>query len=216
MNDLHRSLNQGRKSALRFGLALVFAAGAGLTSCTLPNTSPMSATESPMSAQMIVSITQNEYDHVNLNLPEGWSIVQNAATRPDSFLATASEGESGGAIRINRTSPESLAFSFNYPDEVPFDIDLTAHYRESVSSAEQHEETADVQELPARTIGGVHALGFSYQWTRADDPHYEQVWVLARHDGLWEISARSETGGDSLSPEILAALDSISWTPAGS
>ncbi|MBB6333751.1 hypothetical protein [Schaalia hyovaginalis] len=169
-----------------------------------------------MSTPMIVSITQNEYDHVNLTLPEGWAIVQNAATRPDSFLATASEGESGGAIRINRMSPESLAFSFNYPDEVPFDIDLTAHYRQAFTSAEQHEETADVQEVPARTIGDAHALGFSYQWTRADDPHYEQVWVLARHDGLWKISARSATGGDSLSPEVLTALDSISWTPAGS
>ncbi|MDY6213956.1 MAG: hypothetical protein SPH79_05660 [Schaalia hyovaginalis] len=167
-----------------------------------------------MSTQMIVSITQNEYDHVNLNLPEGWSIVQTST--PDYFLATASEGESGGAIRINRMSPENLAFSFNYPDEVPFDIDLTAHYRQAFTSAEQHEETADVQELPARTIGDAHALGFSLMWTRADDPHYAQAWVLARHDGIWKISARSETGGDSLSPEILTALDSISWTPAGS
>ena len=216
MNDLHRSPNQGRKSAPRFGLALavVFAAAAGLTSCSPAPTSSMSAKESPMSTPMIVSITQNEYDHVNLNLPEGWSIVQTST--PDSFLATASEGESGGAIRINRWSPQSLSFVYNYPDEVPFDIDLTAHYRESISSAEQHEETADVQELPARTIGDAHALGFSLMWTRADDPHYAQAWILARHDGIWNVSARSATGGDSLSPEVLTALDSISWTPAGS
>ena len=167
-----------------------------------------------MSTPMIVSITQNEYDHVNLNLPEGWSIVQTST--PDSFLATASEGESGGAIRINRWSPQSLSFVYNYPDEVPFDIDLTAHYRQAFTSAEQHKETAEVTELSPRTIGGVHALGYSYQWIRTSEHSYEESWILARCDGIWKVGLSSATNATTIPLETLAALDSISWTPAGS
>ncbi|MBB6333750.1 hypothetical protein [Schaalia hyovaginalis] len=169
-----------------------------------------------MSTPMIVTITQEQADHLSIDLPEGWAIVQNAASGPDHFLATASEGESGGAIRINRMSPKVLAFSFNYPDEVPFDIDLTAHYRQAFTSAEQHEETADVQELPARTIGGVHALGYSYQWIRTSEHSYEESWILARCDGIWKVGLSSATNATTIPLETLAALDSISWTPAGS
>lgn len=201
----------------RVGLALACAiiASVGLASCTHPDTSATSDTESAMSESMTVTITQNDTDQVHLDLPEGWSIVQNAATMPDFFLATPSEGESGGAIRLNRMSPEDLAFVYGhtYPDFPPFDLDVVAHYRESVSSDEQNEEVREVRELPARTIGDAQALGHSFQWTRADDPHFAQEWTLARRDGLWRVIARSATGGDSLSPEVLAALDTITWTP---
>lgn len=196
----------------RRAFALALAATIALAACTQTTTSPTSTKETPMSASMTVTISQDDADRLALTAPDGWTVAENSLSGPNHYLATSNADGSGAAIRVNRTSPKDLAFVYNYPDSVPFDVDVDAHYREGFSSTEQDPQVSELTELPARSFGDARALGYSYLWIKSDDPHYEEAWVLARRDGLWEVTARSATGETSLPAEAATALDSIRWS----
>ncbi|RTE47979.1 MULTISPECIES: hypothetical protein [unclassified Actinobaculum] len=75
------------------------------------------------------------------------------------------------------------------------------------------EDTADFTVLPARTIDGNPARGYSYIYTIEGSPERREIWLVGRHDVLWEITLRAAAGDTELPPELDGSvLDSIRWT----
>lgn len=71
----------------------------------------------------------------------------------------------------------------------------------------------DAVALADRTIGGAPAYGY-YSISKYHNGgwHPTQRWLVWREDGLWDIEAIGFEGDTNIPPELLAALDTITWT----
>ena len=69
----------------------------------------------------------------------------------------------------------------------------------------------DAEVLPDRTIGGSPAYGYTGVLTFDDGvKRPAQQWLIWREDGMWYIKVVGFD--DEIPPELLAALDTITWT----
>ena len=63
-----------------------------------------------------------------------------------------------------------------------------------------------------RIIGGLPAAGISYTWAESPDKIYScEDWYVAQNRGVWTIMICSAPN-EPIPPELLAALDTITWT----
>ena len=159
----------------------------------------------------------NEPDPVSITVPHGW--VDNSAAYSDDVLTQLSVTRTAGltgpvpGLWASRTSPKNLSMT---NDGESFSIDIWAYRDRSLKEGASDKTHSDQKTLPDRTIDGLPAPGEQYTEAASDGTTYKvQMWYVLRRDGIWAIGVRGEANSLDIPQELLDAIDTIHWTPAG-
>jgi len=153
-------------------------------------------------------------DAMRVDLPDGWSQV---LTDDSSFeyrgSVDDSEGDTAAPMWAWCHPPRHIVSSNYRLHDATDTYSLDGALAQYLSADSADEDTADFTVLPARTIDGNPARGYSYAYTIEGSPERREIWLVSRHDGLWEITLSAAPGDTELPPELDGSvLDSIRWT----
>ena len=152
-------------------------------------------------------------DTVNIDVPAGWvrSNLEDRVT-PLYIIQEGHQGissRSAPGIRANYKSP-GTHLSIYSPPPMP-DLNIESHRDSSMEGDIRNNYITDAEVLPDRTIGGSPAYGYTGIFTFDDGvKRPAQQWLIWREDGMWYIKVIGFD--DEIPPELLAALDTITWT----
>ncbi|AWE42698.1 hypothetical protein DDD63_07990 [Actinobaculum sp. 313] len=182
---------------------------------------PTSSTTSPtVSATASVQSTfvakQDEADLMRAKAPEGWTELPVDDTAPLDYLASrdGTTGFSTASIRAWRFAPEIIANRRNITLDEPDSYDLDLLIGNWLHGMLADSRVSSFSLLPARTIGGAPARGYTYIRVSDGLPTRYEAWEVGRRDGLWDITLNSAPGETELPPELDGILDTITWTDA--
>jgi|GEM_PF-1021684 len=177
-----------------------------VTGCGLPGIG--TAPQSPPST-FVANL--NLEDAISADVPNGWNVFRTNELSVDYCASPGGVGEcTQPAIRATHLHRHSVE-RYAVPDE-----EDTYNLGELVLNWFV-EKLADVPRsdfmvLPARTIDGNTARGYSYVLSSKDGPIRLEEWFVGRRDGVWELTLRSAPGETTLPPELDGILDTVTWT----
>lgn len=152
-------------------------------------------------------------DTINIDVPAGW--VRSDLEDHVTPLYIIQEGHqdirsrSAPGIRASYESP-GTHLSIYSPPPMP-DLDIGSRRDSSMEGGIRNDYITDAEVLPDRTIGGSPAYGYTGVFTFDDGiKRPAQKWLIWREDGMWYIKVVGFD--DEIPPELLAALDTITWT----
>lgn len=152
-------------------------------------------------------------DTINIDVPAGW--VRSDLEDHVTPLYIIQEGHqdirsrSAPGIRASYESP-GTHLSIYSPPPMP-DLDIGSRRDSSMEGGIRNDYITDAEVLPDRTIGGSPAYGYTGVFTFDDGiKRPAQQWLIWREDGMWYIKVVGFD--DEIPPELLAALDTITWT----
>ena len=152
-------------------------------------------------------------DTINIDVPAGW--VRNSLEDDVTPLYIVQEDHQGThstpGIRANYMS-SGVYLSITSPPPMPY-LEVGQHRDSFMNSGTKTGHITDAEVLPDRTIGGSPAYGYAGIFTFNDGiRRLAQQWLVWREDGMWTIRVIGFEGEDAIPPELLAALDTITWT----
>lgn len=152
-------------------------------------------------------------DTISIDVPAGW--VRDSSEDYITPLYIVQEGHQGirsrsaPGIRASYESP-GTHLSIYSPPPMP-DLDIGSRRDSSMEGGIRNNYITDAEVLPDRTIGGSPAYGYTGVFTFDDGvKRPAQQWLIWREDGMWYIKVVGFD--DEIPPELLAALDTITWT----
>ncbi len=208
-----RSLHRGKTERTAFLLATLLLLATGC-SPDAPASNVVSPTVSATaSVQSTFVAAQDEADVMRAEIPEALTEVDTAT--PD-FLASmdGTTGFSSTSIRALRFSPRTIAMDRNIRRDEPDTYDLDLLIGTQLDSLLSDSRISSFTLLPARTIGGAPARGYTYIRISDGLPTRYEAWQVGRRDGLWDITLNAAPGETELPPELDGILDTITWTDA--
>ena len=152
---------------------------------------------------------------ISIDAPEGWRIF----SHPEVLFDLQLIGPYGGlrdleGIRIVFIDPDIIrtVCLSSHPNQES-DECTAAHYRDQwFSTNSGNDGIGNSVSVGERIIGGLPAAGISYTWAESPDKIYScETWYVAQNQGMWDITICSAPN-ESIPPELLDALDTITWT----
>ena len=152
---------------------------------------------------------------INIDAPEGWRVF----SYPEVLLDLQVIGPYGGLHDIEGIRIQFIESDIFRPG-CPSTFDTqgnggcdAVYYRNRwLSLYSTDDRVSDSASAGERTIGGVPAAGISYVRTESPDEIYScELWYVPQNQGVWHITICSAPN-ESISPELLYALDTITWT----
>ena len=137
--------------------------------------------------------------------PEGWQLYY----PPERIV-----GPIARVIRFAHPGDEEEGIAVTVFDPDDEEADVVAYMNEWVVR-EGARRYPDVEFLGSRYLGGELAAGASF--TRKTDKgvsHACQWWRVLRDDGRWNFELRSAPDASVIAPELIAALDTVTWVDA--
>ena len=137
--------------------------------------------------------------------PEGWQLYY----PPERVV-----GPIARVIRFAHPGDEEEGIAVTFFEARDETIDVEPHINEWVVR-EGARRYPDVEFLGSRYLGGELAAGASF--TRKTDKgvsHACQWWRVLRDDGRWNFELRSAPDASVIAPELIAALDTVTWVDA--
>ena len=189
-------------------IALVCGALA-LAGCTRP------VEERPVEERQTSTYIPPLHPPISIDAPEGWRIF----SHPEVLFDLQVIGPYGGlrdleGIRIVFIDPDIIrtVCLSSHPNQKS-DECTAAHYRDQwLSTNRSNDGIGNSVSAGERIIGGLPAAGISYTWAESPDKIYScEDWYVAQNRGVWTIMICSAPN-EPIPPELLAALDTITWT----
>lgn len=155
-----------------------------------------------------------EADTISIDVPKGW--VRNTDIEDSTVPLDIVQEEAYGTLSLpgisaSYSSP-STYLSLSSPPPWP-DLDIERVRDEYMEDGLQTGKATDAVALADRTIGGSPAYGYySISKYHNGGRHPTQRWLVWREDGLWDLTAVGFEDETHIPPELLAALDTITWT----
>ena len=152
---------------------------------------------------------------ISIDAPEGWR----AFSYPEVLLDLQVIGPYGGLHDIEGIRIQFIESDIFRPG-CPSTFDTqgnggcdAVYYRNRwLSLYSTDDRVSDSASAGERTIGGVPAAGISYVRTESPDEIYScELWYVPQNQGVWHITICSAPN-EPIPPELLAALDAITWT----
>ena len=152
---------------------------------------------------------------ISIDAPEGWRVF----SYPEVLFDLQVIGPYGGlrdyeGIRITFIGPDIIrtACLSSSPNQES-DECTVARYRDRWLSTNRGDDgIGNSVSAGERIIGGLPAAGISYTWAESPDKIYScEDWYVAQNRGVWTIMICSAPN-EPIPPELLAALDTITWT----
>ncbi|AWE42639.1 MULTISPECIES: hypothetical protein [unclassified Actinobaculum] len=184
-----------------------------LVSACAPGGSGSDAAATPSVGRLFTTTTDTA-DVMDADAPAGWVETTDRGETGLDYIASedGTTGFAGASIRATRLSPDVLlASGYEFAGRANT-YDFDAIFTSWLYDAERYNPQSDVAELPARTIDGDPARGFSYTTTTNQAKARYQMWLVARSDGLWRITLNAAPDQMVLPPELDGILDTITWT----
>lgn len=152
-------------------------------------------------------------DTISIDVPAGW--VRDSSEDYITPLYIVQEGHqnthNAPGIRANYMSP-GVYLSITSPPPMP-DLEVGRHRDSFMNSSTKTGHVTDAEVLPDRTIGGSPAYGYTGIFTFDDGIRRPaQQWLVWREDGMWIIRVTGFESETAIPPELLDALDTITWT----
>ena len=137
--------------------------------------------------------------------PEGWQLYY----PPERVV-----GPIARVIRFAHPGDEEEGIAVTFFEARDETIDVEPHINEWIVR-EGARRYPDVEFLGSRYLGGELAAGASF--TRKTDKgvsHACQWWIVWRDDIRWDFELRSAPDASVIAPELIAALDTVTWVDA--
>ena len=152
---------------------------------------------------------------ISIYAPEGWRVF----SYPKILLDLQVIGPYGGlhdieGIRITFIGPDIIRTTcLSSSPNQESDECTAARYRDRWLSTNRSDDgIGNSVSAGERIIGGLPAAGISYTWAESPDKIYScEDWYVAQNRGVWTIMICSAPN-EPIPPELLAALDTITWT----
>ena len=159
-------------------------------------------------------VPRTEPDITTIAVPQGW-VLLDLDEKPVAVqvkITTSHTDYSHAGIHILHSID-----SIDPPRPRKTSADLEADRDRAMSDSTQTGWVSDPQPLAPRTIAGSETWGYVGMFTFNSEKTYpSQYWRLWREDGLRHIYVAGFEGTDTIPPELIAALDTIAFFPAGS
>ncbi|RTE47977.1 hypothetical protein [Actinobaculum sp. 313] len=185
-----------------------------MTGCGLPGIGT-----APPSPPSTFVANLNLEDAISADVPNGWNAGRPERIPYDYCISPAEVGEctrpSFGAEHLDPSwVREYTVFDEKdtYDPEGEYTYNLDRLVSRSLSGKVRYEPRSDFMVLPARTIDGNTARGYSYVLSSKDGPIRLEEWFVGRRDGVWILTLRSAPGETTLPPELDGILDTVKWT----
>lgn len=185
------------------------------TACTPHVTSPSGPSPTPSTGPSTIEHAVNSPDHISVVVPDGWiDNSQVTGPSPNDLVLTREAGSTRfqPGLFASRLSPRVLT---NAEDGEPLSLDIWAYRDQQVADASTSAGIVSVVPLPDRTIDGLPAPGRRTVAEQDGTTSVYETWSVLRRDGVWEITVCGDPGADTVPPELLAALDTLRWSPPG-
>ena len=163
------------------------------------------------------SIADQDYADVFIvDPPVGWVMLPQAEVHSALIYQLVPEGSDGSAgLRVNvqyhrpSMSADDLLLGADDPAR-----DGIAKFRDrSGKDAAKFDTISDVRVISDLNIGGVSAVGYSYLSNREFESNTPvQIWLLWRHDGMWEFAFYGSGDVVSIPQGLVDALRDARWT----
>ena len=188
-----------RRRGVVLGLVAIPFASGGVGGCS--SAGPVSDPTASAAASV-----KRRRSTVVIEPPEGWQLYY----PPERVV-----GPIARVIRFAHPGDEEEGIAVTFFEARDETIDVEPHINEWIVR-EGARRYPDVEFLGSRYLGGELAAGASF--TRKTDKgvsHAVQRWEVWRDDeGLWDFELRSAPDASVIAPELIAALDTVTWVDA--
>ena len=201
-----------RRRGVLLGLVAIPFASGGVGGCS--SVGPVSDPTASATASV-----KRRRSTVVIEPPEGWQLYyppERVVGPIARVIRFAHPGDEEEGIAVDFLEGDALR---KYSNHVKFDpytgkLDVEAYMSVWVSQ-EGVRQYPDTEFLGSRYLGGELAAGASF--TRKTDKgvsHACQWWIVWRDDIRWDFELRSAPDASVIAPELIAALDTVTWVDA--